>query len=275
MSIFRRGRKDADLEAGDNLDDTRDDADLDEATDAGANAAAPDADESADPAAAARSTATDVPFDRSAGPWDVAEVDDEVERLDLGALRIAPEAGTELRLEIEQETQTLVSVMAVIGSSQAQLSAFAAPRSSGIWEEIREEITSSVLEGGGTAQTQVGPFGTELLARVPSQGADGRTVFAPARFVGVDGPRWFLRAVLYGPAALQKAEAKPLEELVRGVVVVRGDVAMAPREMLPLTLPPDASQDPADAADEGEDGDNVSEDDLKPFERGPEITEVH
>ena len=72
---------------------------------------------------------------------------------------------------------------------------------------------------------------------MPSAGPDGRTVFAPARFVGVDGPRWFLRAVFSGRAAIEDEAAEPLLEVVRGTVVVRGDAAMAPREMLVLKLP--------------------------------------
>ncbi len=217
----------------------------------------------------------DPAVDRSSGPFDVTEVDDGRDRLDLGALRVAPEPGTELRLEVEQESQQLISVTAVVASSQVQLSAFAAPRTAGIWSEIRSEITSSVLEGGGTAEHRSGPLGVELQARIPSQAPDGRTVFAPARFIGVDGPRWFLRAVLYGPAAVDDAAAEPLFDLIRGVVVVRGEQAMAPRELLPLRLPEDPAISGADDADAAAADDERDADDLKPFERGPEITEVH
>jgi hypothetical protein len=158
-----------------------------------------------------------------------------------------------------------------------QLQAFAAPRTRGIWDDIRAEIAESIVAQGGTADEQRGVLGTELRTRMPSAGPDGRTVFAPARFLGVDGPRWFLRAVLSGRAAIDDDAAAPLLEVVRGTVVVRGDSAMAPRELLPLQLP----QEPATDA-EGEDRDdhdevgapNRSPDDLKPFERGPEITEV-
>ena len=70
--------------------------------------------------------------------------------------------------------------------------------------------------------------------------------------------------------------------MVRSTVVVRGDGAMAPREMLVLKLPEqievpetDAAR-PTVAATEGADAPTASGhvDDLKPFERGPEITEV-
>jgi hypothetical protein len=58
--------------------------------------------------------------------------------------------------------------------------------------------------------------------------------------------------------------------VVRDTVVVRGEAAMAPREMLVLKLPEEmAPEEPAD-----EEQTPQRADDLKPFERGPEITEV-
>ena len=86
---------------------------------------------------------------------------------------------------------------------------------------------------GGTADLEHGPLGTELRTRMPSAGPDGRTVFAPARFLGVDGPRWFLRGVISGRGAIDDAAAAPLLEVFRETVVVRGSDPMAPRELLP------------------------------------------
>ena len=84
------------------------------------------------------------------------------------------------------------------------------------------------------------------------------------RFVGVDGPRWFLRGVFTGTAYEPGAEPQ-LEAVVRSCVVVRGDEAMAPKAPLPLRLPDDAvtTDGPGDALS------------LDPFKRGPEITEIH
>jgi hypothetical protein len=63
----------------------------------------------------------------------------------------------------------------------------------------------------------------------------------PARFLGVDGPRWFLRGMMSGPAAADPAAAATLEEAFRGIVVVRGSQPMPVREPLTLTLPPEAA----------------------------------
>ena len=184
--------------------------------------------------------------------------------------------GMELRLEVDDERQKVVGAQLVIGDSQMQVQAYAAPRSSGIWDEIRDEIAQNVATNGGTAEEVEGPLGTELHARMPSRAANGRTVFSPARFVGVDGPRWFFRAVLSGRAAIDEAAAAPFYD---HVVVVRGEAPMAPREVLALTMPKNAARTPADGdAAAMEDGASQTPEDsgepLSPFERGPEITET-
>lgn len=275
MAIFRRGKK---SEQTDELDQTQ----LDDASDNPTG----DAEGDSEGDSSSKDAATTVPpLDREGnGPHDSSEVDlSDDGRLDLGALRIRGVAGMELRLEVDEAADQVVGATAVIADSAVQLQAFAAPKTMGIWDEIRSEIAESILAQGGTADEVRGQLGTELRTRMPSAGPDGRTVFAPARFTGVDGPRWFLRAVFSGRAAIDDAAAAPLLEVVRSVVVVRGESAMAPREMLTLTLPaqPDAAEADADAnadADaevaDGAADTTVHADDLKPFERGPEITEV-
>lgn len=179
------------------------------------------------------------------GPYDEAEVTDGMTRVDLGALRVPPRPGMQLRLELEEKTQRVIAATIGLAGSTVQLQAFAAPRSEGIWDEIRSEIATQVTSSGGTADEIDGSFGQELLARLPVRTSDGRTGHRPARFIGVDGPRWFLRGVFSGPAAADEAAAGPLEEVVRQTVVVRGTEAMAPRDLLPLTMPATPSAGPA------------------------------
>lgn len=59
----------------------------------------------------------------------------------------------------------------------------------------------------------------------------------------VEGPRWLLRGIVYGQAALTEGVEPPVAELLtafRRVIVRRGDQAMAPGDLLPLQLPADA-----------------------------------
>ena len=216
------------------------------------------------------------PVDRSNGPWDVTEVDGRDGRLDLGALWMRGLPDMELRLEVDQQTQVVNAATAVIGDSALQLQAFAAPRTAGLWDDIRSEIGVAVEQQGGTVEEHTGDLGAQLRTRMPSAGPDGRTVFAPATFVGVDGPRWFLRGVLSGRAAIDEAAAAPLLDVFRAAVVVRGTEPMAPRELLPLSLPRDVDGGAPSAQDAAEGDDDQADEGttLNPFERGPEITEV-
>ncbi|MEO7754106.1 MAG: DUF3710 domain-containing protein [Terracoccus sp.] len=210
------------------------------------------------------------------GPFDRSVVEDDSDYLNLGALWLRGAPGMELRLEINEQEQQITGVTAVIGESAVQLQAFAAPRTEGVWVEIRNEISASITDNGGTAEVVTGEFGEELVTRMPQAGADGRTVFVPARFIGVDGPRWFLRAVVSGRAAVEGEAATEIHAVVRTAVVDRGHEAVPPRELLPLRLPETPETDPADssAVDGAAPDGPANLDDFAPFERGPEITEI-
>jgi len=223
-------------------------------------------------------------YDRSSGPFDESEsdlADPEVARLDLGSLLIPGLPGIGVQVEADPNTQEVRAVTGVGEGAAVQLQAFAAPRSEGLWDEIRAEM---LAELAGTAGARVsedeGAFGPEIRGLIPARTPEGEQVTQPVRFVGIDGPRWFLRAVFLGRAAVEPDPSDMLHRLVRQTIVVRGASAMAPRDPLPLTLP----QQPATAEEGASEGVEGSEDpgdapddrftDLDPFERGPEITEI-
>ena len=228
----------------------------------------------------AENTVDDVPAvdlpDR--GPWDEAQVPDLGARVDLGALRVPARQGLKLRMEVEKNTNRVVATSVSIGGSALQLQAFAAPRTMGLWDDLRPEIAASVEKQGGTADEVDGPFGRELLARLPVTSPEGRSGHRPARFLGVDGPRWFLRGVVSGRAAIDPDAAAKLEELFADVVVVRGGEPRAPRDVLTLTLPtrPQGADGADDASPEDPEGGPATADgpDFDPLRRGPEITET-
>ena len=182
------------------------------------------------------------------GPWDAADVPaDGIPRIDLGSLRLPAASGMELRVDVNAQQQVVGATLR-LGESMLQVSAFAAPRAAGIWDDVRSEIIRSASGQGGSLREVPGPFGTELAGQVliapaVAPGAPPvAPVRRPARFIGVDGPRWFLRGMLTGPAAADPAQAAALEEAFRAVVVVRGTAAMPVRDQLPLTLPPQAAE---------------------------------
>lgn len=175
---------------------------------------------------------------RHDGPFDITEREPESAAMDFGPLKIPTARSMELRLEVERGTSKVVGVTLGAAGSLIQIQVFAAPRSQGLWQEIRSEITQGVRERGGTADLHEGRMGTEIIARIPTQAADGRSGFQQARFFGVDGPRWFLRVAVNGPAAAHEAALEPVIGLIREIIVDRGDEPMPPREVLALTPPP-------------------------------------
>lgn len=195
------------------------------------------------------------------GPWDSAAAPaDDVMRVDLGALRVPMREGLELRVDMNEQRPIAATLVDPDGT--LQLLAFAAPRSLGLWDDVRAELAESVRTSGGTTSEASGPYGTELHAEVVTELERGKPSRQKLRFIGIDGPRWLLRATISGAAVTDDAKAAGLLELLGLVVVHRGDEAMAPRDLLPLQLPSDATPSAVEPPPS-----------FDPFERGPEITE--
>ena len=177
------------------------------------------------------------PADRSeVGPLDETEANPVRPYVDLGGVKILPREGLHLRLEVEEGRKRVVAVGLDFAKSTLQVQPFAAPRTTGLWNEIRGQISEQIEKQGGTTAEVEGPFGPEVRAEIPVMGGDPGTT-RRARFIGVDGPRWFLRGVIAGDAAHEGDAAEKIEELFRSIVVVRGTTPMPPRELIPLSMP--------------------------------------
>jgi hypothetical protein len=170
------------------------------------------------------------------GPLDDSEANAVRPYVDLGGIKVVPRPDLQLRLEVEEGTQRVVAVGMDYAGSTLQVQPFAAPRTSGLWAEIREQIVDQIKKQGGTTQIADGPFGPEVLAEIPTN-VDGQPGLHLVRFVGVDGPRWFLRGVISGDGAVNMAAAAQIEDVFRSVVVVRGNTPMPPRDLIPLHMP--------------------------------------
>ena len=180
----------------------------------------------------------DVP--EAVGPFDADDLPDGgPERIDLGSLLIAPLPDRELRLQVEEASGAVQSVVLAGPDGAVELRAFAAPRGGDLWSEARPQIAADLTQQGGTATEQDGPFGPELLCqmKVARPGGDGRQA---SKVIGVNGPRWMLRATLLGRPATEPELSPEWEETIRSVAVRRGAGAMPVGEALPLTMPPEA-----------------------------------
>ena len=214
---------------------------------------------------AGEETSSDVA--RAHGPWDSAEDYPQQQRIDIGSLLVPTDpADPTVKLQVQADPNTgVVSQFSLVTQDSAvQVQPYAAPRSGGMWEEIRGQIASSINKSGGLVEKADGSFGVELRAQVTGQ--DGKA--QPARFCGVDGPRWFLRFVFLGKASRDSGAAEALEKAIRGMVVVRGDDAMPMGNALPLRVPRD------EAGSAPEQTPTPERTTITLPERGPEITET-
>ena len=128
------------------------------------------------------------------GPWDVDDenVPDYDEYLDMGAYYLPFLQGIELRVKANRATQQVLGTTITYGSSSVEIEAFAAPKTMGLWDDVRADL----VEANKDAKETDGVFGTELTLPVVVKG--GRKVVT--RIVGVDGPRWMLRGIFSGTA---------------------------------------------------------------------------
>ncbi|MER7501787.1 DUF3710 domain-containing protein [Nonomuraea pusilla] len=188
---------------------------------------------------------------RESGPWDADEPHPDTDRIDLGGLRLPHNPDFDVRLASIGDQH--VGVVVLYEESSLQVQALAAPRSMGLWDEVRTKITSQAK----TLHEQEGPFGPELFGEIVTEGGP-----RPARYIGVDGPRWLLLAIVTGRGAVDDTVAAAFVDFLKDVVVVRGEEPMAREEAIPLRRPNDP-QAPAEDATA-----------FNPFRRGPEISEL-
>lgn len=171
------------------------------------------------------------------GPFDEDEPDDGLTRLDLGSLLVAPIPDLDLRVQVDEKSGNVRAVLLAGEQGAVELRAFAAPRNGDLWSEIRPQIAADASRRGGTATEREGRFGTELVCEVRMTRPDGQTGTQTSRVIGINGPRWLLRATFLGEPARAPETAESWEAAIAQVVVRRGHHAMPVGEQLPLNLP--------------------------------------
>lgn len=199
------------------------------------------------------------------GPYDINDVADTNEYLDFGSILIKPVSGLKVRMDVEESNKRVIAVSLEIADSRVQLMAFSSSKSESLWPGIKDKIKSDITAQNGEIFKRDGDYGEELLAKVPQQLPDGRAGHVALRFVGIDGPRWFLRAVIGGNAIANEEAAATVDGILRDVIVNRGDKPLPPAELLPLNVPANAQTRPVQEDAQPE---------IKRPERGPEITQI-
>jgi hypothetical protein len=142
------------------------------------------------------------PSDRATqGPFDVSEVGLLTPYLDFGAIRISPHPDMKIRADVDEKTKRVIALTLEVDSHRIQLQAFAATKNEGLWATTLKALADGIGTQGGQAEELNGLMGPELHASVPVVAGETK-VMRKSVFVGVDGPRWFLRGVMSGPELL-------------------------------------------------------------------------
>lgn len=164
------------------------------------------------------------------GPWDIseeAEIPDQ-SYLDLGALKIPARQDTKVQLGISEDRTRILAVTLTHAGSSMQLSLLAASSDQPLWDEVRASISQ-----GKTPKQIDTRFGKGVAVEV---GLPNGSI-VPTKIMGIDGPRWMLRAIVTGDAAQGGEQGQFFDDLLADVVVDRGETPLAPKEIIPLTAP--------------------------------------
>lgn len=175
------------------------------------------------------------------GPFDSTEVGFLAPHLDFESLRVSPKEGMQIRAEVEEATKRIIALTLDFGGSLLQLQAFAAPKTSGLWVEALATMKDALLKQSAKVLERQGALGPELAVEAVVE-VGGKKQVRQSVFLAVDGPRWLLRGVLMGKAAIDSAAYSEAIKVFRSVVVDRGDTPLPPNELLPLRLPKSSQQ---------------------------------
>lgn len=173
-------------------------------------------------------------------PLDISEVSDEVERVNLGGVHIEPTPGRELRLQVEESSGAVQSVLLVGEDGAMEFAAFAAPRNGNLWAEARPDIVADLTSRGAEVVEVEGRYGPELHVTAQVQTEDGQVGIQETRIIGVNGPRWLLRASFLGAPARPGDSAEDWEACLGHLVVDRGQQALPVGTPLEIRLPDEA-----------------------------------
>jgi hypothetical protein len=176
------------------------------------------------------------------GPLELTADLDVSSMLDLGALILPNIPGLEVHLDLDPRSGIGKSVSLHLNMTIAEVQVFAASANEDPWASMRDAIVSGLREQEVDCTVEIGRFGTEIYAVMPTVDLDGNTHVQPVRFLGVRGSRWLVRVVISGDGALLSVEeggsgVSEIDEVIAKLVVNRGDAPLPPGERLALRSP--------------------------------------
>lgn len=175
------------------------------------------------------------------GPRDFSEImaEDMSNYADFGVFLVPKIPGIAVHPDNPLSENSFSALTVQVGKAAVELIAVAAPKSTGLWDDLRLDIRGETTRQGNTCEERKGTFGTELWVQMAAQAPNGQRGHINIRYCGVDGPNWFLRMVFNGAISPDDSDMQALEEVLGKLVVVRGDKPMTPRTIIPVVLPDD------------------------------------
>ena len=176
------------------------------------------------------------------GPLEFSSDLDTSSMLDLGAVFLPNIPGLEVHLDLDPRSGKGKSVSLHLNMTIAEVQIFAAAVNDDLWATMRDAISSGLRDQKVDCTVEMGRFGTEIHAVMPTVDLDGNAHVQPVRFVGVRGSRWLVRAVISGDGALLSGHPNPdagadIDEVISQLVINRGDEPIPPGERLALRSP--------------------------------------
>lgn len=177
------------------------------------------------------------------GPFEFSSEVDTSSMLNLGAVFLPNIPGLEVHLDLDPRSGIGKSVSLHLNMTIAEVQIFAAATNEDLWAGMRDAITSGLREQKVDCTVEMGRFGSEIHAVMPTVDLDGNAHVQPVRFVGVRGSRWLVRAVISGDGALlgtkQNVDAvSEIDDVISKLVINRGEEPIPPGERLALLSPP-------------------------------------
>ena len=176
------------------------------------------------------------------GPRNYKDVDTSEGYVDMGAILLPSRPGMQLRTQVADDGTTVLQILVVLGNSGIQMSVAAAPRSGGVWDELRDEIRAGFEKQGARVADIRTRYGAELLVDMPMKMPDGRSATSRMRILGREGDRWFARIDILGPAAATAEAGTDIEKVIDRIVVRRDEHPRTRLELLPVRLPAGAQE---------------------------------